>query len=615
MFEPTFSLQLTEDSAATGILARALARFTAMIRSKEISEDGQASTISKTERRTTAKSIQRRKDGSNNTIACPPSTLNVCQIRVLSSATDLHQDTNESYTLLIQRQQQKNITEQSSCLITAPTVYGAMHGMETLVQLVTHHDHDSSRTMLPIPKYLFISDRPRFSVRATMIDTARHWLSIDDVILPHIDAMSAAKMNVLHWHITDSQSWPYVSKAFPQLAQHGAYHPKNQIYTPNDIQRIVTYAKDRGIRIIPEIDTPGHVWAGLAAMEPPVLTDCYDNGEIIGTGPIDPTKETTFEFLKTLLAEVVPLFGSNMFSLGGDEVAYNCWQSNPEVVRFVKEKGWSSMSDLENYYMGRLLDLLAAQNTSTIMVWEEVFHNHKQNGLSPHTALVNVWQGGWEWCTREKSSGTVIRNNITCSHTYGTSGPWFGKMHVRDFSWTNSMGKAAAAGYRTVLSSPFYLNAQNAGSNFDEAWPFYYAIEPTAFTATDATERSSPTGSNDDDAFLTASEREKSVMGVEACMWTEWTNGSNFVSRFWPTAAAVAERGWSSKETTSIDDFRRRLFHFSCELERRGIATEPAIFGGDFFFENGTVCHPRGGVLGPPEPGCLPRFSSCASMY
>jgi len=115
-----------------------------------------------------------------------------------------------------------------------------------------------------------------------------------------------------------------------------------------------------------------------------------------------------------------------------------------------------------------------------------------------------------------------------------------------------------AAGFKTILSSPFYLNAENYGSNFDEVWPYYYAIEPTAFSL-------------DGGAALTDEEKEASVQGVEACLWSSWVNKDNFGNRFWPAAAAVAERGWSAKDVTSIDDFRRRLHALTCELQRRGL--------------------------------------------
>ena len=178
-------------------------------------------------------------------------------------------------------------------------------------------------------------------------------------------------------------------------------------------------------------------------------------------------------------------------------------------------------------------------------------------------------------------------------------------MHVRDNSWMKTMALAAQAGFKTILSSPFYLNAENYGSNFDEVWPYYYSIEPTAF----ALPPSAPGGA------LTAAQKEASVQGVEACLWSSWVNKDNFLNRMWPVAATVAERGWSVKAVTSIDDFRRRLHALTCELQARGLPAEPAIFGGSFFHENGTVCRPDPsgvGVQGPTAPGCLPRFSSCA---
>lgn len=284
-----------------------------------------------------------------------------------------------------------------------------------------------------------------------MIDTARRYLPVEN-ILKHLDAMSCVKMNLLHWHIVDSQSWPYVSVAFPVLSEHGAFGPA-ETYSPADIRQVVEYARDRGIMVIPEIDTPGHVWAGLAALEPAVLTTCYGtDGTAAGTGNLDPSKESTYTFLRTLLAEVVPLFQSGMFMVGGDEVQYDCWLSNPGVLAFVEAKGWGhDMEKLESYYAERLLSMLAEQNTS-VMCWQDMF----TDGLAlPKDTLINVWSGGWEWCTKDTSGSSVVRNNETCSAEYGTGGPWFGKMHVRDNSWAAAMSKAATAGFRTILSSPF----------------------------------------------------------------------------------------------------------------------------------------------------------------
>lgn len=114
---------------------------------------------------------------------------------------------------------------------------------------------------------------------------------------------------MLHWHIVDSISWPYASDAFPKMAASGAYSPSH-VYTASDVRRVVAYAKARGIRVIPEFDTPGHARAGYEALDPPILADCFDaeTGMKTGTGPLDPTLNATYAFLETLYGELETLF-------------------------------------------------------------------------------------------------------------------------------------------------------------------------------------------------------------------------------------------------------------------------------------------------------------------
>ena len=225
--------------------------------------------------------------------------------------------------------------------------------------------------------------------------------------------------------------------------------------------------------------------------------------------------QSTFEFLTTLLAELADVFTDRMFMVGGDEVDFGCWESNPAVQEFVSSKGWDKANcnrtsgctskKLESYYAQRLLAILAAQNAS-VMCWEELF----DNGLTlAKDTVVNVWKGGWEWCTKEMSGSTAVQSNATCKPTgHGNA------MKTRNSAWKIVMAKATAAGFGTVLSSPFYLNVINQGSNFNEDWPFYYMVEPTSFSAPDDFGRE-----------FSIDEKENSVLGVEACMWSEWVDG------------------------------------------------------------------------------------------
>lgn len=179
----------------------------------------------------------------------------VVHIIVHTNEIDLTWETNESYRLDIVAKVDQVIVQ-----IDAMTVFGARHALETLSQLVTADvgDTDQSSGLLLVASAR-IEDRPVYRHRGLMLDTARNFLPIS-AIERTIDGMGASKLNVFHWHITDSQSFPLEIPSVPQLTRYGAYSPK-KIYSPNNIRHIVDYAKLRGVRVIIEIDAPSH--AGL----------------------------------------------------------------------------------------------------------------------------------------------------------------------------------------------------------------------------------------------------------------------------------------------------------------------------------------------------------------
>jgi hexosaminidase len=148
-----------------------------------------------------------------------------CAINVTTNTMNLGLQTDESYTLTI------GSSSDTCCTIKAATVYGAMYAMETLVQLINR----TGPAMTVVAARVI--DQPRFALRATMIDTARHFLPVS-TILNHLDSMAAVKMNALHWHMVDSQSFPFVSKIYPELSAHGAFHP-DEVYTYQDVERVV----------------------------------------------------------------------------------------------------------------------------------------------------------------------------------------------------------------------------------------------------------------------------------------------------------------------------------------------------------------------------------------
>jgi len=277
---------------------------------------------------------------------------------------------------------------------------------------------------------------------------------------------------------------------------------------------VVEYARQRGIRVIPEFDTPGHVRSWGAGM-PGLLTTCYNEttGLPDGTyGPLDPSKASTYDFVKQLLTEVTNRFPDKYVHLGGDEVSFGfaCWLSNPDVQQWMEALNLTTPEEVENEYIQKLLVLVENLPAKPeYVVWQEVIDNNIT--VRPST-IVQVWKGGWE----------------------------------------EEMTKVTALGQRAILSSCWYLNYISYGVD----WPQYYECEPESFNGTEA--------------------QKALVMGGEAAMWSEYVDDTNVVSRTWPRASVVAERLWSARDVTSDDETAPRLEENRCRLLQRGYPVEPA---------------------------------------
>ncbi|XP_062828396.1 beta-hexosaminidase subunit beta [Anolis carolinensis] len=323
--------------------------------------------------------------------------------------------------------------------------------------------------------------------------------------------MAINKFNVLHWHIVDDQSFPYQSVTFPELSAQGAYS-NNHIYSPTDVRLVIEYARLRGIRVIPEFDTPGHTQSWGKGHKD-VLTPCYSGEHPSGSyGPVNPILNTTYDFMVKFFKEVGTVFPDEYIHLGGDEVNFSCWKSNPDVTEFMKKYGfWYSYSKLESYYIEKILDIMSSVNKKSI-VWQEVFDNGVQ--LQPDT-VIEVW----------------------LSHYH------------------EELRKVTKEGHPAILAAPWYLDIISYGQD----WKKYYNVEPLN--------------------FLGCKSQKDLVVGGEACLWGEYVDATNFMSRLWPRASAVGERLWSSKNVTDIEDAYSRLNEHRCRMVRRGIAAQPLFVG------------------------------------
>ena len=302
-----------------------------------------------------------------NLLSFPVSGLNVWVQR--NGELKLHED--ESYTL------QVNPTR---IMLEAPTDLGALHGMETLLQLLSA---DEKGYYFPACR---IEDAPRFPWRGLLIDVCRHWQPMD-VVLRNLDAMAAMKLNVFHWHLSEDQGFRIESKAFPRLHVLGS---NGDYFTQDQVRTVIAYADARGIRVVPEFDIPGHATSWFVGH--PELASAPGPYEIerkfgVFDPAFDPTKESTYAFLERFLGEMCQLFPDAYFHIGGDENEGKQWAANPAIVAFMKEKGFKDRHALQVYFNQRLLAILQ-ENGKRMVGWDEIL----VPGL-PTSSVIQSWRG------------------------------------------------------------------------------------------------------------------------------------------------------------------------------------------------------------------------------
>jgi hexosaminidase len=262
--------------------------------------------------------------------------------------------------------------------LTAPTPLGILHGLQTFLQLVT-----ITANGFAVPS-VTVEDRPRFSWRGLLIDPGRHFIPID-VLKRNLDGMEAVKMNVLHLHLTDNEGFRVESKRFPKLHQMGS---DGLYYTQDQARELVAYARDRGIRVVPEFEMPGH--SGSWYVGYPELASGPGPYQL-NSGGIEPvldvTREVTYKFLDKFVGEMANLFPDAYFHIGGDEVNGQQWDANPQIQSFIRSHGMKNNQDLQAYFNQRLQRILSSHHKMMIG-WDELLHPDL-----PKTIVVETWRG------------------------------------------------------------------------------------------------------------------------------------------------------------------------------------------------------------------------------
>ncbi|WP_460503724.1 family 20 glycosylhydrolase, partial [Hymenobacter agri] len=306
--------------------------------------------------------------------------------------------------------------------IDAPTSLGVLRALATLEQLPRT---DKKGRYLP---EVDIRDQPRFAWRGLLIDAARHFMPVA-VIKRNLDGMAAVKLNVLHWHLTDDQGFRVESKVFPRL--HTVGSPDGLFYTQAEIKEVLAYAAARGIRVVPEFDMPSHTTSWIVAYPRLKSADStyapYTKWRTTNVA-IDPTRETTYTFLDSLLTEMTGLFPDPYFHAGGDENDGRNWRRTPRIVAWMQAHGMTKPDgktvdkhQLQTYFNRRVLALLQPHGKKMIG-WDEILGPDL-----PKDVIIQSWRGKKGLNEAVKlghpallSSGYYLDLNLTAASSYIT---------------------------------------------------------------------------------------------------------------------------------------------------------------------------------------------------
>lgn len=399
--------------------------------------------------------------------------------------------------------------------IDATGYSGAFYGVQSLMQLLR-----SNSTAIPAQ---IIDDAPRFAWRSQLVDDARHFKGVDE-LKKLIDAMAELKMNRLQWHLTDDSGWRLEIKKYPLLTEVGSYRKDTEagtwgsgktqgvshsgFYTQQQAREIVEYAKASAIKVVPEIEMPGHASAAVAAypwigstdetIEVPILF-----GKLYSIfNVIDPKVES---FLQDVLSELIDLFGTGVVHIGGDEVRFDQWEKNPTIAKYKEDKKFNSFMDIQIEFTNKMSHFIDSKGV-TMMGWNEIL------GKNLHEGEISF----------ADPSQQVAKNVIV----------QFWKGDIKE------LVNAAKGGYRLVnsLHTSTYMDYGHKSIPLKNA----YAFDPVPADL--------PT------------EYHSNIIGLGCQGWSEWLpTVDDLHKKVFPRLAAYAEVGWTEPKNKDYDNFRERL--------------------------------------------------------
>ncbi|WP_019275233.1 beta-N-acetylhexosaminidase [Vibrio coralliilyticus] len=508
-------------------------------------------------------------------------------------------ESDESYQLSIKDDQIR---------INSERPYGALHGLETFLQLVTT---DASGYFVPNVE---IEDEPRFKWRGVSYDTARHFIELD-VILRQLDAMASAKMNVFHWHIWDDQGIRIQLNNYQKLWQETA---DGDYYTKDEIRYVVNYARNLGIRVIPEISLPGHASA-VAHAYPELMSGLGEQSypQQRGWGVfeplMDPTNPELYKMLASVFDEVVELFPDEYFHIGGDEPDYKQWQENPHIQQFIADNELDGERGLQSY-LNTKVEKMLEERGKKMTGWDEIWHKDL-----PTSIVIQSWRGhdsigraakqgyqgvlstgyyldqpqptSYHYRNDPMPSGITVDDKLYQGEKFTTydwvkprnkGGPRKGNLTIIEAAdgslraFTDYNGKSRQEvhileyvpgvkfrGHFDNFMSYTEFNYEFAGGKLKEG--SYQLIGNVRWPATGELVASSdvkgsviPAPNGGYPAVLEGDEKDL-ILGGEITVWGENLDSTTIEHRLWPRSYAIAERLWSSQELTDERSMYQRM--------------------------------------------------------
>ncbi|KAG5675281.1 hypothetical protein PVAND_005195 [Polypedilum vanderplanki] len=446
------------------------------------------------------------------------------RISVVDKSLMLNSLTDESYRLNISTMTDNEITVQ----ISAKTIFGTRHALETLSQLMVKTVDDNDQNGLLIVSSADILDKPFYQHRGLLIDTARHFISIAS-LMKILDGMSANKMNVFHWHITDSQSFPMEIKRRPEMHGNGAFS-KDKVYFKSDIDKIVQYAKYRGIRVIFELDAPAHAGKGWEWGEKSglgKLAVCVDDQPWRKSciqpncGQLNPSNENLYSVLHDIYQDIRDYKEKNEFiHMGGDEVFVKCWNNTKEITDYMATK---------NYDRNNVIGFL--------QLWSEF-----------QGKALNIWDN----ITDEKESIVMWSSELTLPENIEKFLP---KERYIIQTWIPNNSdipqKLLDKGYRLIMTTKnaWYFDHGFWGNTKYYNWKTVYA---------------------------NTLPRNELVLGGEVCMWSEYLDEHSIEMKIFPRLNAAAERLWANPKT-DLNAVESRFYRQRERIVAKGIQADAIL--------------------------------------